>query len=416
MLGARMHFAVPALLADAGLLHTFYTDTYVGNKPWLSKILDRVPGDLRPESFDRLSGRSSPGIPGERVVSFGLFGLSYFLNRRRPMTPSAFAKLASRTNRQFGSRVIQAGLDGAKVVWGFNGAALEIFQHARARGIFCVLEQTIAPRKLELELLKDESARWPEWQRQSYEEGADSLAEREAAEWALADRIVCGSHFVAEALVDEGVRRDQINVVPYGVDLTHFKSVSPRNGEALNLLFMGEVGLRKGVPYLLNALRELDRPEQIRAKLAGPIALERSRISKYKQWCEFVGAVTRAKARELYSWADVFVLPSICEGSATVTYEAMACGLPIITTRASGSLVRDGIDGFIVDAGDVEKLRLRIALLCDDLHLRSQMSAAAVERREEISLAAYGKRLLNVLSRERNESVRPIASFSAASI
>jgi glycosyltransferase involved in cell wall biosynthesis len=398
MLGARMHFAVPALLAEAGLLHTFYTDAYIGNKPWLNKMLDRMPQGLRPEPLDRLSGRSSSSIPHERVVSFDLFGLSYFLNRRRQLTPSAFAKLAARTNRQFGSRVIQAGLDGAKVVWGFNGAALEIFQHARTRGISCVLEQTIAPRRLELELLKVESARWPGWQRQSYQESNDPLAEREAAEWALADRIVCGSEFVADALADEGVRRDRISVVPYGVNLAHFKPAADRIGKELNLLFMGEVGLRKGVPYLLNALRELNRPEQVRAKLAGPIALERSRIDEYSKGCEFVGAVSRSKAQELYRWADILVLPTVCEGSATVTYEAMACGLPIITTPSSGSLVRDGIDGFIVDAGDLEKLRLRIALLSDDLRLRSQMSAAALERREEISLVAYGKRVLNVLS------------------
>jgi hypothetical protein len=402
MLGARMHFAVPALLAKAGLLHTFYTDAYVGNKPWLSKMLNQVPRELKPEVFDRLSGRASAGIPSERVVSFDLLGLSYFLNRNRPLTPSAFASLAARTNRQFGRRVIQAGLDGTRVVCGFNGAALEIFQHARPRGIACVLEQSIAPRNLELKLLHEESERWPGWQEQSYAESSDPLAEREAAEWALADRIFCGSDFVAQALAQEGVPSDRIKVIPYGVDLTDFKADAAGTSEALNLLFMGEVGLRKGVPYLLNALRQLNRPRQIRAKLAGPIALERSRLGEYKKWCEFVGPVTRRQARELYRWADLLVLPSICEGSATVTYEALACGVPVITTPSSGSVVRDGVDGFVISIRDANNLAACIARLADDQHLRTQMSQAASGRADDISLAAYAARLVSDLPLDRH--------------
>jgi glycosyltransferase involved in cell wall biosynthesis len=392
-----MHFAVPALLANAGLLHTFYTDTYVGNKPWLNKMLNRVPRDLKPEVFDRLSGRASDGIPSERVKSFDLLGLSYFLNRRRPLTPSAFASVAARTNRKFGCRVIEAGLDGAKVVWGYNGAALEIFQHARDRDITCVLEQSIAPRNLELRLLKEESERWPGWQPQSYLKGPDPLSEREAAEWALADRIICGSDFVAQSLAQEDVPSDRIKTVPYGVDLTHFKANPSRKRETLNLLFLGEIGLRKGVPYLLDALRELNRPGQIRAKLAGPIALDRSCLGDYSRWCEVVGAVTRRQARELYRWADLLVLPSICEGSATVTYEALACGIPVVTTHNSGSAVRDGVDGFIVPIRDPHKLAASVALLADDQHLLNEMSEAAIARAEDISLAAYAERLIRAL-------------------
>jgi glycosyltransferase involved in cell wall biosynthesis len=385
-------------LAKAGLLHTFYTDTYVGNKRWLGKMLDLVPANVKPDIFDRLSGRSSLRIPAERVVSFDLLGLSYFLNRRRPLAPAAFANLAARTNRQFGYRVIQAGLDGTKIVWGYNGAALEIFQHARERGIACVLEQSIAPRTVELKLLKEESDRWPGWQRRSYSEGPDPLAKREAAEWALADRIICGSGFVADALAQEGVRTDRIIVVPYGVDLTHFKADTPMSGENLHVLFLGEVGLRKGVPDLLNALRELNRPEQIRAKVVGPIVLERSHLNEYGRWCEFTGAVTTRQALELYRWADVLVLPSICEGSATVTYEALACGVPVITTHNTGSLVRDGIDGFVIAIRDANALAAAIARLADDPHLRKQMSKSACERVEEISLAAYADRVVRALS------------------
>ena len=94
---------------------------------------------------------------------------------------------------------------------------------------------------------------------------------------------------------------------------------------------------------------------------------------------------------------DVLVLPTLCEGSATVTYEALASGVPVITTENSGSVVREGIDGFVVPIRDAVSLAEKIELLCDDSGLRLQMADAARTRLSEISLAAYAERLLRVL-------------------
>src|SRR5215471_21199700 len=138
MLGARMHFAVPSILADAGLLHTLYTDTYIGNKGWLRDCVGLVPANLRPKALKQLSGRSTDGIPANRIVSFDLLGLTYFLNRRL-RGPRGLPDLFAEINSRFGESVVQAGLNEAKLIWGFNGAAVEIFRHARQRGITCVL-------------------------------------------------------------------------------------------------------------------------------------------------------------------------------------------------------------------------------------------------------------------------------------
>jgi len=398
MLGARMHFALPSILAEAGMLHTLYTDTHLGNKPWLRSMINLPPSKLQPKMLRQLSGRVADRIPSARIVSFDLLGLSYFWKRRQASTPADLAELFAQANISFGNSVVRAGLRDTNYILGFNGAALEIFSHARERGIKCILEQTIAPRKLELELLDTENRRWPNWQAQLNGGAADQLAEREMAEWQLADKIICGSRFVSDALRREGVAEDRLAVVPYGIEIAAFKPARRDDHAEFRVLFVGEVGLRKGVPYLLEALRSLNRPRQVQAKLVGPVALLPEPLSGYRDWCEVVGNVPRREVTRLYEWADVLALPSICEGSATVTYEAMASGLPIITTPASGSLVRDGIDGFIVPSGDAGQLRSRIELLCDDAQLRWQMGAKAIERRGEISLAAYGERLLQALA------------------
>ena len=398
MLGARMHFAVPSVLADAGLLHTLYTDAYLGNKVWLRKLLQLVPGNLKPKALRQLSGRVAEGIPANRVVSFDRLGLSYFLNRRRTDTAAALSELFAKTNHQFGNSVVQAGLGATKFIWGFNGAALEIFQHAHERGIKCILEQTIAPRNVELEFMQKEMRRWPDWQADLLPAADDPLARREIAEWVLADKIICGSEFVADALKDAGVDGEKLAIVPYGIDVKRFQKEARKPDGKFKVLFVGEVGLRKGVPYLLEALRSLNRPETIHAKLVGPIAVDRAQLKTFGEWCEFVGPVSRADIHDFYRWADVLVLPSVCEGSATVTYEALAYGLPIITTANSGSVVRNGVDGFIVTVCSSAELASHIALLCDDERLRLRMSGAASERTAEISLEAYASRLLKVLS------------------
>ena len=74
--------------------------------------------------------------------------------------------------------------------------------------------------------------------------------------------------------------------------------------------------------------------------------------------------------KELYAWANVFVLPSICEGSAMVTYEALSWGLPIITTYNTGSIVRDNIDGFIVPIRDSQAIANKLMHLYHNPSMR----------------------------------------------
>ena len=73
--------------------------------------------------------------------------------------------------------------------------------------------------------------------------------------------------------------------------------------------------------------------------------------------------------------ADVFVFPSLFEGSAVVTYEALASGLPSVVTAEAGSVVRDGVEGFVVGARDVAALAARMETLGRDRELRARMAA-----------------------------------------
>ena len=84
-------------------------------------------------------------------------------------------------------------------------------------------------------------------------------------------------------------------------------------------------------------------------------------------------------------------------GSAETTYEALACGVPVVTTPEAGSVVRDGIDGRIVPSRDPEALANAIAEIVEDRQKRERMSRAARDRAHDYTWERYGERLLAAL-------------------
>jgi glycosyltransferase involved in cell wall biosynthesis len=169
-----------------------------------------------------------------------------------------------------------------------------------------------------------------------------------------------------------------------------------RHGGRLRVLTIGAVGLRKGSPYVLQAARLLQGRAVFR--MVGSTRVSETALRELRTQVEVVGTVPRSEIVRHYAWADVFLLPSVCEGSATVTYEALACGLPVICTPNAGSIVRDGVDGFLVPARDTGAMVTRLELLASSPALWQSLSHNARERAVFGSTMAYGERLLRALS------------------
>jgi glycosyltransferase involved in cell wall biosynthesis len=120
--------------------------------------------------------------------------------------------------------------------------------------------------------------------------------------------------------------------------------------------------------------------------------------SELREYVQLIGPVPRTEIRKHFEWADTFLLPSLCEGSATVTYEALGYGLPLVCTANTGSVVRDGVDGFIVATGEVDPVVERLESLCANQARLIDMSHQARARAEEFTVERYGQRLLAALS------------------
>src|SRR5262249_5782498 len=125
-------------------------------------------------------------------------------------------------------------------------------------------------------------------------------------------------------------------VVPYGASTFTFPQGTPVKGR---ILFVGTAELRKGIHYLAEAAVMLQtRCKEIEICVAG-VASERLRARREVRALHFLGYLSRDQlVRELMR-ADVFVLPSLAEGSAGAVYEAMAAGVPAIVTHSVGSVV-----------------------------------------------------------------------------
>jgi hypothetical protein len=151
--------------------------------------------------MERVLGRSDSELPAWKVVSFGAFGLWYQWQVRRARDSDALSCVYIRANQSFNRRVIRHGLNGADVIYGYDGAALELFQYAKERAIPCILEQASVSQGMDRTFLREELERWPGWEpglRVEDEEGV--FEERQRKEWRLAELIVGASSFVIESL------------------------------------------------------------------------------------------------------------------------------------------------------------------------------------------------------------------------
>jgi glycosyltransferase involved in cell wall biosynthesis len=265
------------------------------------------------------------------------------------------------------------------------------------------MEQTIAPALVEARLLASEHASNPNWEPpRDADPYLPEVAAREKAEWNTAHVILCGSEFVRRGIAECGGPVERCLVVPYGYNRPG--PTPPRvksNPGRLRVLVAGAVGLRKGAPYVLETARALKGIADFR--WCGPVGILPNAAKRLSEYVDLRGPVPRPLMLEHYSWADIFLLPSVCEGSATVCYEAMAAGLPVITTPNAGSVVRDGLEGFIVPVGDYEAIQQQILTIHRDRALLVTMSQNAAERAHGFTLEKYGERLLAALTQSTHE-------------
>jgi glycosyltransferase involved in cell wall biosynthesis len=209
------------------------------------------------------------------------------------------------------------------------------------------------------------------------------IAVREEAIYALADAITVPSTVAMCSFVQMGVSAEKLHVIPYGVRLDKFTRTEPPPDDSFEVLFAGQVSLRKGVPYLLEAFARLKHPHK-RLTMVGSVQDDmRQLLARLPtEKVTFMGAIPQAELARRMGRSHVLVLPSVEEGLALVQGQAMSCGCPVIATVATGAedLFSDGAEGFIVADRDTDALSAKMQLLADDPAIQERISEAAKQR------------------------------------
>ncbi len=243
------------------------------------------------------------------------------------------------------------------------------------------------------------ATRWLPWER---------AALRDEEGWyrseAVRPHVIALSNLMREAIVrDYGVPSERIHLIPNGVDVEEFSAETLRStkeverkrfgipGDAFCLLFVGHNFRRKGLPETLRALRGNDH---LLVAGRGTGRLQRHHARRLvERWglrgrVHFAGNVV--PITDAYAAADALVFPSWHDAFGFVVLEAMAAGLPVVTTRLAGAheVVRPGVDGFVLETpASREALQEALVSLSDPVR-REEMGASAAERASEFSEAS----------------------------
>jgi len=206
--------------------------------------------------------------------------------------------------------------------------------------------------------------------------------EEETRELHEYDFVFASNPEVEASLERLGIRRDQILPASFGWTSDKFSSSEPepRLQRGVRALFVGSIGVRKGVPELLDAWHDagVDGELVLVGGVEDAIA-ELVDLHAKDGRVRLTGHVRDVGAK--YRSADIFVFPTLEEGGPQVTYEAAGCGLPIITTpMGAARLVEDGSSGIIVAPGNQEQLTAALRTLGNDPALRARYGEAARAR------------------------------------
>ena len=359
-IGAREHYAIPRVLHRAGKVETLYTDLWAGTM-WqaMGSFLGRpiVPG-----------GRYHKDLADATVESFDFTTLidSVFGGDLKKNPYDWFQYVG----RDFGRSVVES-LKKKKgrpwnemIFFGNDTGFLEPAQWVKARGgkvIVCQMD----PSRFEVDLVKEEEKLWPGWAKRSLDV-PEAYFQRRESEWSVADLVMVNSEWTRQAMITQGVNVDKIIVVPLayesaGVEerlVGHqgcentanfnsapFQPFSEQN--PLRVLFLGQVILRKGIPYLIEAARLLqDQP--IHFDVVGPIGI------------------------------------------------SMAYGLPVISTPNCGEVVTDRVDGMIIPPRDTAFLADSIRSCIQNPERLQAMSLATWAKVSQFSLSVLGENLAAV--------------------
>ena len=284
------------------------------------------------------------GVAREFVRTFPLVHTTDYLLRRTSLYSAAMDGRFNEWNSLSFDRWLRHKIEPCDAFIALSGAGLTTGPLVQSRGGKFICDRGSTHQRFQDEVMAEEYRRW----KVPYTTPPEHILRREEAIYAVADAITVPSNVARRSFLKMGIAPEKVHVIPYGVRLDRFVPTDPPPSDSFEVLFAGYIGLRKGIPYLLEAFARLRHPRK-RLTLARAVPKDFRDVlaTLPTDNVNFAGDLSRAELARLMSRSHVLVLPSVEEGLALVQGEAMACGCPIVATTATGSedLFTDGVRG-----------------------------------------------------------------------
>ncbi len=396
--GSRRHYDVAQALHRERCLHSMFTSWYSPPGSW-EAFVGWGMRMVSPKYGQKMLERYCHVIPSEMVRSNPWLMLRGAIAKRHFRMDEEYFEWMSLETAQW---IEKQGTQKANGMYGYvRNIHPRLCKHTRDKGVVVVGEQMIAPAAIERQQAQYQQERWPGWENPMSDKAFDLVHENEQKTWENLDRIVAPSRYVVEGLVTCGVDPNRIDLIPYPGE---FESISngrdcEKRKDPFTIGFVGQVNLRKNAPIFMEIAKKMSG-KGVRFTMVGRNYLNQQRIDEYRPYVDFTGAVARSQIQRHLNEFDVFFFPSTCEGSAGVVLEAMAAGLPIITTPNSGTIVEHGENGFVANPNDIEAFIQYITLMKEDATSRLQMGINSQKLASELTIDQYGRKLIVAFEKE----------------
>lgn len=318
---------------------------------------------------------------------------------RFPFAPDGFRRLVGdklyyeAKNRWFDARLrglLKEEGDRIRSIHAWNSQATDSLRLARDRGLRVVVERASSHIHTQTRILRDAYARLGI----RYEPTGPRVIERCLRDYERADIVTVPSPFAYRSFVENGFPESRLALLPFGADIRpDTPQADPARRDPFTVLFVGQVGVRKGVLDVLAAWDRLRLPDARLVLVGGEEPVARRLFDPWRGRANVVFAGFSDRVSEHMAAAQVFVFPSLEEGSALVTYEAMAHGLPMIVTEQAGSVAGADASALFVPAADPDAVARALKRLYDDPDAASVLGTAARRRVEGFTWDDYGRRV-----------------------
>ena len=231
---------------------------------------------------------------------------------------------------------------------------------------------------------------------------ADKVVD-ESAKLELADYVYSCSPIMTKSYLENGIAPRKILQTSYGFSADYLLDSAYMASPQPTFIFVGSIDIRKGVHLLLNYWVKANVDAKL--KLVGKIDdAIKPLVNEYLNQHNIEHIAFTSDLPSIYKSADVFILPSLEEGSPLVTYLAFGASLPcLVSPMGAGGVVTDGVEGMVIDPHDTDKWIKALQTMAGDIQLRKKFSVNARYKADLYTWDKVGKqRLASLISAEKN--------------